>query len=134
MAETSILNFNACFPDSIIGLVVDKQKANNEYVEYLLQSFKTILKEKGKGTARDNINVGTFENQNFPFPNVEIQEEIAANLNGLSTNTKNLESIYYQKLADLEELRKSILQKAFSGQLSESGLAGLKDEQDVLIG
>jgi type I restriction enzyme S subunit len=134
VAETSILNFNACFPDSIIGLVVDKQKANNEYVEYLLQSFKTILKEKGKGTARDNINVGTFENQNFPFPNVEIQEEIAANLNGLSTNTKNLESIYYQKLADLEELKKSILQKAFSGQLSESGLAGLKDEQDVLIG
>lgn len=39
--------------------------------------------------------------------------------------------MYQKKINNLEELKKSILQKAFSGQLSESGLAGLKDEQDL---
>ena len=67
VAETSILTFDSCFPDSVIGITVNPKKANNEYVEYLLQSFKPYLKEKGKGTARDNINLGTFQNQKLPI-------------------------------------------------------------------
>lgn len=35
-----------------------------------------------------------------------------------ASQTKKLEAIYTQKLADLEELKKSVLQKAFSGKLS----------------
>jgi len=35
----------------------------------------------------------------------------------LSAETKNLEAIYQQKLTDLDELKKSILQKAFAGEL-----------------
>ena len=117
VAETAILNFDACFPDSVIGIIVDSKKANAEYVDYLLQTFKTILKEKGKGTARDNINLGTFENQKFPFPSVSAQKIIVQKLDALSAETKKLEAIYQQKLNDLEELKKSVLQKAFSGEL-----------------
>ncbi len=117
VAETAILNFDACFPDSVIGIVVDPKKANNEYVDYLLQTFKTYLKEKGKGTARDNINLGTFENQKFPFPSVKEQQSIVQKLDALSAQTKKLEAIYQQKINDLEELKKVILQKAFSGEL-----------------
>lgn len=117
VAETAILNFDACFPDSVIGIVVNSKKANNEYVEYLLQSFKAYLKEKGKGTARDNINMATFQYQKFPFPNVKEQQSIAKKLNTLSAETKRLEAIYQKKIKDLEELKKSILQKAFNGEL-----------------
>ena len=74
VGETAILNFEACFPDSVIGIVVNEEVADNEYVEFLLQSFKALLKEKGKGTARDNINLGTFENQRFPFPALKTTE------------------------------------------------------------
>lgn len=117
VAETAILNFDACFPDSVIGIVVNPARANNEYVDYLLQTFKTYLKEKGKGTARDNINLGTFESQRFPFPSVKKQVEIVQKLDVLSIETKKLETIYQQKINDLEELKKSVLQKAFSGEL-----------------
>jgi type I restriction enzyme, S subunit len=118
VAETGILTFDACFPDSVIGIVVNPKCANNQYVEYLLQTFKAYLKEKGKGTARDNINMGTFESQKFPFPNVETQQKIVQQLDKLSTETKRLEAMYQQKLDALEELKKSILQKAFSGELN----------------
>lgn len=40
-------------------------------------------------------------------------------LNKLSAETKKREAIYQQKLADLEELKKFILQKAFNGELVE---------------
>jgi type I restriction enzyme, S subunit len=118
VAETSILDFDACFPDSVIGIIVNDEYANNDYVEYLLQFFKADLKEKGKGTARDNINLGTFANQKFPFPDVKTQKMIVSQLEELSAETQRLEAIYRQKLAALTELKQSILQKAFTGELT----------------
>lgn len=117
IAETAVLGFDACFPDSMIGVVVDETKANNEFLQYLLTSFKSHLQAQGKGSAQDNINVGTFENQRFPFPSVRIQKEIAAALNSLRIEIRRLEEIYLRKLAALDELKKSLLHRAFSGQL-----------------
>ena len=118
VAETAILDFDACFPDSVIGIIVNSELANSDYVEYLLQSFKAELKEKGKGTARDNINLGTFANQRFPFPDLKTQKVIACQLDELSFETERLEAIYQQKLAALSELKQCILQKAFTGELT----------------
>jgi len=118
VGETAILNFEACFPDSVIGIVVDEEIADAEYVEYLLQSFKALLKEKGKGTARDNINLGTFENQLFPFPALEEQRLIVGRLNEIASRKRDLEEFYTMRLATISELRQSILQKAFSGELT----------------
>lgn len=117
IAETGVLTFDACFPDSVIGLVVNDKFADRDYVEYLLQSFKSRLQALGKGFAQDNINLKTFENRLFPFPKVSEQQSIVQKLDALSSETKKLEANYQKKLEDLEELKKSILQKAFSGQL-----------------
>ena len=51
------------------------------------------------------------------FPPIEKQNEIVQKLNALSKEIKKLDTIYNQKINDLEELKKSILQKAFSGEL-----------------
>jgi type I restriction enzyme, S subunit len=118
VAETSILDFDACFPDSVIGIIVNNELADSDYIEYLLQSFKAELKEKGKGTARDNINLGTFANQRFPFPDVKTQKIIACKLEKLSFEIERLEAIYQQKLTALNELKQSILHKAFTGELT----------------
>lgn len=76
IAETGILAFDACFPDSVIGLVADPSKASSHYVEYLLQSLKEHLSAKGQGSAQANINLGTFEKELFPFPPLAEQERI----------------------------------------------------------
>ncbi len=122
IAETGVLTFEACFPDSVIGLVVNNKVANRDFVEYLLQSFKARIQALGKGSAQANINMGTFENELFPFPSVEGQEEIVQKLDALSAETKQLEAIYQQKINDLDELKKSILQKAFAGKLNTTVL------------
>ena len=118
IAETGILSFDACFPDSIIGITVDEKIANIDFVEYLLQSFKVHIQSLSKGSAQENINLGTFQDKLFPFPSLQTQQKIVKKLNTLQEQTKKLESIYTKKLQDLEELKKSILQKAFNGELT----------------
>lgn len=118
IAETAILNFDACFPDSIIGLNVDVKKANTNFVYYLLQYYKTELQGLSKGFAQQNINLGTFENKKFSFPkSLEQQQQIVNHLDELQEQTNVLATKYQQKLANLEELKKSILEKAFKGEL-----------------
>jgi type I restriction enzyme S subunit len=124
IAETGILTFDSCFPDSVIGIVVNEKLADRDFVEYLLQSFKVRIQSLGKGSAQANINMGTFENEKFPFPPVAEQKKIVEKLNQLAAGTQRLEAIYQQKLLNLEELKKSVLQKAFNGELkTEKALA-----------
>lgn len=61
--------------------------------------------------------MGTFEHERFPFPPVTEQKQIVAKLNALAAETLHLESLYRQKLSALDELKKSLLQQAFSGAL-----------------
>ena len=117
IAETGILDFDSCFPDSVIGLVVDPKWSDENFVEYLLQFFKTKIQAKSKGSAQANINMATFENERFPFPNVKKQKELVKKLDALGAQTKELEAIFRMKIADVDELKKSVLQKAFSGEL-----------------
>jgi type I restriction enzyme S subunit len=120
IAETGVLTFDACFPDSVIGIVVNEKFADRDFVEYLLQSFKVRIVALGKGAAQANINMGTFENELFPFPSIETQQIIVHQLDALSLETNKLEAIYQQKIADLEELKKSVLQKAFNGEFTSA--------------
>jgi len=117
IAETGILGFDACFPDSVIGVVLNPKEADIGFVEYLLQSFKVRLQAKGKGSAQANINMGTFENERFPFPSVTEQKRIVATIDALREEIRRLESLYERKLAVLEELKKSLLKQAFNGEL-----------------
>ncbi|NEX89416.1 restriction endonuclease subunit S [Aeromonas rivipollensis] len=92
IAETSILGFDACFPDSVIGFVADPEKTTSAYVEYLLQSTKRKLEEKGreKSSAQSNINLGTFEALKLPFPPLAEQARIVAILDKFDALTTSL--------------------------------------------
>jgi type I restriction enzyme S subunit len=117
IAETGILTFDACFPDSVIGVVADETQTSGRFLEYMLQSFKVHLQALGKGSAQANINLATFANQVFPFPGLDTQAEIVETLDLLDSETQRLESVYQRKLTALYELKRSLLQQAFSGQL-----------------
>lgn len=87
-----------------------------KYVEMYFASIK--LDEYITGAAQPKLNQSALNSIRIPAPPIDKQKRIIENLNNLSNQTKNLEKVYQQKLADLEELKKSILQKAFEGQLT----------------
>jgi len=69
------------------------------------------------GAAMPAISFGLIKDIPFPTISIKEQQSIVQKLDALSAETKKLEAIYQQKINDLEELKKSILQKAFSGEL-----------------
>ena len=80
-------------------------------------SVQKIVKNTISGTAQPQLPNNKLLNIPIPLPPLIVQNSIVAKLDALSAETKKLEAIYQQKLADLEELKKSILQKAFRGEL-----------------
>lgn len=79
---------------------------------------KVLVEGKGAQATLPIINKSKWENLTISFPiSKNEQQTIVKKLDALNTETKKLEAIYKQKLADLEELKKSILQKVFSGEL-----------------
>ena len=77
------------------------------------------LVDSGNGVGIKSLNQGSLSSLMIPCPKSEEEQKLIVNkIEGFSKQTKKLEAIYTQKIADLEELKKSVLQKAFSGQLN----------------
>ena len=98
IAETGVLGFDACFPDSVIGFVANPEKTSAAYVEYLLSSFKSKLKSKSTGCAQDNINLGTFERLRLPFPPVDQQAGIVAVLDRFHALTSSIGEVLSREI------------------------------------
>ncbi|MCF8255494.1 MAG: restriction endonuclease subunit S [Bacteroidia bacterium] len=69
------------------------------------------------GATLPRANMNTVLEFKINLPSLNEQQNIVQKLNALKAETKKLEAIYQQKINDLEELKKSILEKAFKGEL-----------------
>ncbi|MCU6194194.1 restriction endonuclease subunit S [Enterobacter sichuanensis] len=77
IAETGVLQFPACFPDSVIGFIADKTKCDVYFIEYMFRLLKAKIKSQANGSVQDNINLQTLERILFPIPNLADQKKIA---------------------------------------------------------
>lgn len=97
--------------------------SDNIYPPYLCHYLKSTkakaeLIESGTGISIRSLNQGALATLEIPFPSFSEQKNIVSLFDTLSAETKQLEANYQKKLESLEELKKSILQKAFSGELT----------------
>lgn len=77
IAETGVLQFPACFPDSVIGFIADKTKCDVYFIEYMFRLLKAKIKAQANGSVQDNINLQTLERIHFPIPDLVTQKKIA---------------------------------------------------------
>jgi type I restriction enzyme S subunit len=77
IAETAILTFPACFPDSVVGFTADPKKADVRFIEYLFQAMRKQVKSHAYGSAQENINLEVLRKLEFPIPSLTVQKEIA---------------------------------------------------------
>lgn len=96
--------------------LVPSKLLNPDYLYYWFLGID--LTDLNSGSSIPQINNYSFDNIYIAYPKLLAeQESIVKKLDTLSAETKKLEAIYKQKLADLEELKKSVLKKAFVGEL-----------------
>lgn len=123
IAQTSILSFDACFPDSVVGFVINTKKARVLYVHFLFKFFQALLESKASQTAQKNINLEILRNLKVPCPPIELQTKFSQ----IVEKTEALKTKYQESLQELENLYGSLSQKAFRGEL------GVKSSEKLLL-
>ena len=91
-----------------------------EYLFEILRSgiIKSQITKHVSGAAQPQLPIKTLVNFTFPLPkSLAEQRAIVGRLEALSAETGRLEEIYQQKVESLEELKKSVLGKAFAGEM-----------------
>ncbi len=94
-------------------------KISHQFGYYLLRSEPAQLQIQAKtyGTALQQINIRDLRQLTLPVPAPQDQEVIVQRLSALEEETKQLTAAYENKLTALDDLKKSLLHQAFSGQL-----------------
>ena len=86
-------------------------------INLLSRIFLDKLYKTANGTRQANLSTETMKSMLINVPDFIKQKTIVSKLDALREQTKKLEAVYTKKLLDLEELKKSVLQRAFSWEL-----------------
>jgi type I restriction enzyme, S subunit len=109
IAETGILTFPACFPDSVVGFIAEPKKADVQFVEYMFRFMRSRIQHQATGSVQDNINIETLERLHFPIPPLAEQKAIASVLGALDDKIE----LNRRMNATLEAMARALFQSWF---------------------
>lgn len=100
-----------------VGLVKQNEAMNQPFLLHFLKSPQAAdyVRVSSRGGAQEFIGLAELRRFPVPVPPLESQEKLARRFAALLRESQRLESVYQRKLAALDELKKSLLHKAFSG-------------------
>ena len=117
IAETGILSYDACFPDSVVGFISSGGNVLTKFLEFFIRTEKDELESFAPATAQKNINLQVLSGMATPLPPLAEQRRIVAEVERRVSVIQQAEATVEASLARAERLRQSILKQAFSGRL-----------------
>ncbi|MDO9530061.1 MAG: restriction endonuclease subunit S [Syntrophales bacterium] len=117
IAESALLTYPACFPDSVVGIIADETISLPEFLEFFIRTAKTDLSTFAPATAQKNINIKILGDVLIPLPPLSEQKEIVRRVEALFKIADQIEERYTKARAYVGKLTQSILAKAFRGEL-----------------
>ena len=109
IADTALLAFPACFPDSIMGFVADPKISNVKFVKYCFDILQRDCKQISQGAAQDNLSWKKLSTIEFPCPPIEVQHRIATILSRYDSLIEN----YQKQIKLLEEAAQRLYKEWF---------------------
>lgn len=76
IAETAILSYPMCFPDSIVGFNANPEKSSELFVYYFFEYIKKEIQKSASGSIQDNINIDYLSKMRIKVPEKEYQDKI----------------------------------------------------------
>ncbi len=99
--------------------ITDENKLLYPFLYYQMIKSLKELKEGSVGAGTKFLKIGMIQNLKISIPSLAEQKKILSTLLVLKEELDRLEEVYEEKLECLDELKQSILQKAFSGELTQ---------------
>lgn len=98
IAETAILDFEACFPDSIIGFIANPKISDCRYIKYYIDFIKLNIQKISHGTTQDNLSMSKLLLFDFFVPNLNTQKKIGIFLSNydflIEKNIKKIKTLH----------------------------------------
>ena len=108
IARTSILTFDACFPDSVVGFISGNM-TNELFIHYWFSFFQKILDEQAPQVAQKNINLKILSELNVIVPPLALQNQFADFVERVDQQKQTVQ----QSLEKLELMKKARMQEYF---------------------
>ena len=115
-----VITSNDSYLNQRVGKISNKNNSNYMYLYYFLQSnyFRDKIFEFETGTVNQgNISSKDILNTKIPLPNMQVQQKVVSYLDEISQKMEKIKQIQKDKMQSLKELKASILDKAFKGEL-----------------
>lgn len=106
------------FKDGNVLWLKEFNDVEPNFLKFALRSFVAELQRMSHGSTYNALPIEKLKNHVLFVPKKTEQLNIVKNLIHLQGNVRSLEVIHEQKLAALKELKQSLLQKAFAGELT----------------
>ncbi|EKK2372974.1 restriction endonuclease subunit S [Campylobacter jejuni] len=112
-------NYNYAFSNHLTKIKLKNQYNSKLVVFYFVLLLKNKYFEKicHQWIGQSGINIDKLKKIQIPLPPLKEQEQIAKHLDFVFEKTKALKELYTKELKDYEELKQSLLDKAFKGEL-----------------
>ena len=120
IADSGILSFDACFPDSVVGFVPVSMFKNARYFEYFMRTAKANLLEFAPATAQKNINLEILRAVLIPLPPLAEQNRIVAKVDELLALCDQLETQLTTTETDSRRLLEAVLRDALAPALEDA--------------
>lgn len=115
VGDVAILNFEACFPDSMVGLVPDHH-TNLDFLFYLMRAMKGVLLRSAVLTTQLNLNYVRIGTNFAAFPPRREQEAIAEFLDTKTAEVRATKAVLHRQIERLLAYRKSLIHECVTGQ------------------
>jgi type I restriction enzyme S subunit len=109
IAETAILGFDACFPDSVIGFIADDSQCDARFIKYKFDTIKQRYQQVSQGAAQDNLSLEKLLAFKLIVPRVDEQRRIADILSAYDDLIENNR----RRMALLEEAARQLYREWF---------------------
>lgn len=115
IGDVAILNFEACFPDSMIGMIPG-HKAHLDFLYYLMRAMRPIMLRSAVQSTQLNLNYVRIGTNFAPFPPLEEQRAIAEYLDAKEIESHRISEMITAQIATLTAYRKSLIHECVTGQ------------------
>ncbi|WP_418113460.1 restriction endonuclease subunit S [Vibrio scophthalmi] len=83
IAETALLGYPMCFPDSVVGFNADPEESSELFMHYVFTYIRKAIQNSASGSIQDNINIEYLTGLRFKIPHKTYQDKIAGVLSSL---------------------------------------------------
>ena len=83
IAETALLGYPMCFPDSVVGFNANPEESSELFMHYVFTYIRKAIQNSASGSIQDNINIEYLTGLRFKIPVKDYQDKIVAVLSVL---------------------------------------------------